>query len=55
MTTGSIRANLPPLLAAYLQPAGDAHPVSNTMDLVRNNLELQHRMLAAPDLRLLWG
>lgn len=50
------RANLPPPLAAYLAALPAMRiPVSNTMDLVRNNLELQHRMLAAPDLRLLWG
>lgn len=50
------RANLPPPLAAYLAALPVMHiPVSNTMDLVRNNIELQRRVLAAPDLRLLWG
>lgn len=50
------RANLParllPLLATL--PALRA-AVSNSLESVRNNVEWQHRFVAAKDLRLLWG
>ncbi|ATE62807.1 TonB-dependent receptor [Thauera sinica] len=50
------RANLPPALAAYAAALPAMRiAVGDSIETARNNVELQHRFLAAPDLRLLWG
>ena len=50
------RSNLPPALAAYAAALPAMRiPASNSMELERSNVELQHRLVAAQDLRLLWG